>query len=344
MTIQHNISLKPHNTFGLDVSAKAFTTVTTLHDLREALLTARGFTRVVVIGGGSNLLLTGDVEGLVINIALKGIRIVREDASTLNVECAAGEVWDDVVRYCVGQNWGGIENLSLIPGSIGAAPVQNIGAYGVELQNVLVSVQGMMRDSGEVRTFTNAECRFGYRDSIFKRELKDKFVITSVVMRLRKNPRAEHLQTNYGAISQELARLFPQVPHESLTIYHVSEAVRHIRRSKLPDPAQLGNAGSFFKNPEVSKEVYERLHAEYPTMPVFMLGSGNVKIPAGWLIEQTGWKGRREGDAGMHAQQALVLVNYGMATGQDLVRLSERVREDVREKFGMILETEVNIL
>ncbi len=344
MILQHNYPLKPHNTFALDVFAEQFVSISSEEELREVFRSEQGARPVFVLGGGSNVLFTQNVQGLVCKIALTGIRIVRETAETLDVECAAGEGWDDVVRTAVQQNWGGIENLSLIPGSIGAAPVQNIGAYGVELKDVLVSVQGMMRDTGEMRTLTQEECKFGYRDSIFKRDLRNKFVITSVMMRLRKNPTANNLHTSYGAIREELTKLFPETPHESYTVHHVSEAVRSIRRSKLPDPAVLGNAGSFFKNPEVSRNVYERLHAEHPAMPVFVLDSGKVKIPAAWLIEQTGWKGRKDGDAGMHAQQALVLVNYGNATGQDLVRLSERVRADVFAKFALQLETEVNIV
>jgi UDP-N-acetylmuramate dehydrogenase len=344
MTIEHNISLKPHNTFGLESRAKAFVRVTTLDELRAALVLGRDFKRVLVLGGGSNMLLTQDVDGLVIKIELRGMTIAHESSSMLDVECAAGEVWDEIVQKTVEQNWSGIENLSLIPGSIGASPVQNIGAYGVELKDVLVSVQGMMRDSGEMRTFTTHECAFGYRDSIFKSELRDRIVITSVTMRLRKNSTASDLNTSYGAIRDEIAVLRPTAKPDEYTVHDVSEAVRRIRRSKLPDPAVLGNAGSFFKNPEVSRDVYERVHAQFPTVPAFMLDSGLVKIPAGWLIEQAGWKGRRVGDAGMHTQQALVLVNYGNAAGQDLVRVAEQVRAAVQEKFGIRLETEVNIL
>jgi UDP-N-acetylmuramate dehydrogenase len=344
MTIEHNISLKPHNTFGVDVRAKALVRVATLDDLRTALVAGHDFKRVLVLGGGSNLLLTHNVEGLVIKIELRGMEIVLQSLSTLDVECAAGEVWDDIVQKAVAQNWGGIENLSLIPGSIGAAPVQNIGAYGVELKDVLVSVQGMMRDTGEMRTITRQECAFGYRDSIFKRELHDKFVITSVTMRLCKNPTAADLNTQYGAIQQEIVSVRQNATPQNYTLNEVSEAVRRIRASKLPSPALLGNAGSFFKNPEVPYHVYERIHTQFPTAPVFMLDSGLVKIPAGWLIEQCGWKGKRVGDAGMHSRQALVLVNYGNATGQDLVRIADDVRASVQEKFGIRLETEVNIL
>jgi UDP-N-acetylmuramate dehydrogenase len=344
MIIEHNISLKPHNTFGLESYAAAFVRVTTTDELRAALMAGRDFKRVLVLGGGSNMLLTQDVDGLVIKIELRGMNIIHETASTLDVECAAGEVWDDVVQRAVEQNWCGIENLSLIPGSIGASPVQNIGAYGVELKDVLLSVQGMMRDSGEMRTFTKQECAFGYRDSIFKRELSNRFVITSVTMRLRKNPTAADLNTSYGAIREEIAILRPNANTDEYTVHDVSEAVRRIRHSKLPDPAVLGNAGSFFKNPEVSRDVYERVHAQFPAVPAFMLDSGLVKIPAGWLIEQVAWKGKRVGDAGMHAQQALVLVNYGNATGQELVRVAGEARAAVQEKFGIELETEVNIM
>lgn len=344
MIIEQNISLKPYNTFGLDVRTTAFVRVTTLDELRSALLAGRDFKRILVLGGGSNVLLTQDIDGLVIKIELRGMTIINETASMLEVECAAGEVWDEVVQKAVKQNWCGIENLSLIPGSVGAAPVQNIGAYGVELKDILVSVQGMMRDSGKMRTLTTQECAFGYRDSIFKRELRDIFIITSVTMHLRKNPTHTDLNTSYGAIEQEIARMRPTAMPDEYTLQDVSEAVRHIRRSKLPDPAVLGNAGSFFKNPEVLPEVYERIRVEFPAAPVFMMDSGLIKIPAGWLVEQCAWKGKRVGDAGMHAQQALVLVNYGNATGLDLVRVADEVRAAVQAKFGIELATEVNIM
>jgi UDP-N-acetylmuramate dehydrogenase len=344
MIIEQNISLKPYNTFGLDVRATAFVRVTTINELKSALLAGRDFKRVLVLGGGSNVLLRQDIDGLVIKIELRGMTVINETASMLDVECAAGEVWDEIVQKTVKQNWCGIENLSLIPGSVGAVPVQNIGAYGVELKEVLISVQGMMRDSGEIRTLSTKECAFGYRDSIFKHELKDKIVITSITMRLKKNPTRTDLNTSYGAIEQEIVRMRPTVTPNEYRLQDVSEAVRRIRRSKLPDPSVLGNAGSFFKNPEVSREFYEHIHAQFPDAPAFMLDSGLVKIPAAWLIEQCAWKGRRVGDAGIHEQQALVLVNYGHATGQELIKIAEDVRAAVQEKFDIELSTEVNII
>jgi UDP-N-acetylmuramate dehydrogenase len=343
MILEQSMSLQALNTFGLQARAQAYCRVENLEDIREALHLSRSYAQTLVLGGGSNILLTNDIAGLIVHVGLQGIRIVAENAATVDIEAAAGERWDDVVRYSIEQNWGGIENLSLIPGTVGAAPVQNIGAYGVELRDVLVSVQGVMRSTGESCSFTAAECSFGYRHSIFKTILRDKVVITSVVMRLVKHPTNNHLRTDYGAIRDELQRLFPNLAPSEHTIRHVSEAVRSIRRSKLPDPAQMGNAGSFFKNPEISAVHYEHIKTLYPTTPAYPLDSGLVKIPAGWLIEACGWKGKRVGNTGTHAAQALVLVNYGAATGKEIYDCALAIQASVKERFDIDLQAEVNI-
>ncbi len=346
MIIQHNISLKPYNTFGIAATANAFCTVTSMDDLdylfQHHPLNAPN---THILGGGSNILLTQNLDALVVQLSLKGITIIREDTETVDIEVAAGERWDDVVQYAVSQNWGGIENLSLIPGSAGAAPVQNIGAYGVELRNVVVCVKGMMRQTGEMREISARECAFAYRDSIFKHDLRDAYVITSVVMRLVKSPGAHDLHCDYGALRQELAQLFPTTKSDEYTVSHVREAVCAIRRSKLPDPAIIGNAGSFFKNPEVSSEEFARIKSVYPNVPFFPAKANTVKIPAGWMIEQCAWKGKRlslDSDAAVHDKQALVLVNHGTANGSDILALAEKIRTSVEERFGVRLEMEVN--
>jgi len=347
MEILYDASLRPYNTFGIDVHAQALTHVRSTEELHDALGHVCAFDQHIILGGGSNVLFTKDFSGLVVRIALKGITVVAEDEEFVELEIGAGESWDDVVRHCVEQRWGGIENLSLIPGTVGAAPVQNIGAYGVELKDVLVRVQGVVRQTGEHRTLSRAECAFGYRDSIFKRELWNRFVIGSVTMRLRKQPAARHLRTEYGAINQELTRLLPETSPEHWTVADIREAVCAIRRSKLPDPKVLGNAGSFFKNPEVPRSVFERVREQFPDAPSFAAVSGNaerVKIPAGWLIERCGWKGKRVGNTGAHALQALVLVNYGGATGSEVFSLAQEIQHSVEERFGIHLDMEVNIV
>ncbi len=350
MEIQRNISLKPYNTFALEAKAAGFSTVSTVEEIQDLLAQERErkeFSSLLILGGGSNILFTTNVKALVIKIALKGTTILHETATTLDVEVAAGEEWDSVVQNAVIQNWGGLENLSLIPGSVGAAPVQNIGAYGIELQNVLVSVRGVMRSTGEKREFSRDECSFGYRDSIFKRDLREKFIITSVVLRLQKNPTsASDLAISYGALEEEIERLFPGVRREDYTVQHVRSAVCSVRRSKLPNPAVIGNAGSFFKNPTVPREIYNRIKSSYPEVPSFSVSDNLVKIPAGWMIERCGWKGKRlmpNSDAAVHDKQALVLVNYGAATGDEILELSRQIQTSVHEHFGVALETEVNI-
>lgn len=333
MTIQTHFPLKTYNTFGIDVLADSFAEVHSVKELQQALAMAE---TPLILGSGSNILFTKDYAGMVIRIAIKGIQMLQENEHSVYLEVGAGENWHALVMYCVERNLGGVENLSLIPGTVGAAPVQNIGAYGVELKDVLMSVTGLDLHSHTMRTLTNEECTFGYRSSIFKRELRNRFVITSVILRLQKHP---VLHLTYPALAQELKA------HTSpLTIRDVSNAVCRVRRSKLPDPAELGNAGSFFKNPTIPQEQFLRLREQFPTMPSFPAASGTVKIPAGWLIEQCKWKGKRLGATGTYPLQALVIVNYGSATGSDILALAQEIQASVRERFDIVLEPEVNIV
>lgn len=331
-----NVSLRPFNTFGIDVSAKAFAQVTTQDELNEVLEHQRkAEEELLILGGGSNILFTRNMDGLVLLNQLGGISIVKEDKDTVTVKAGAGVVWHELVMHSVAQGWGGIENLSLIPGKVGAAPMQNIGAYGVELREVFIELEAIHIESGESRRFSSDECRFGYRESVFKRELRGQYVITSVTLQLSKQP---NLNTSYGAISQELEKMNVQQP----TVADVSRAVINIRRSKLPDPARLGNAGSFFKNPVVASELADNIRKVYPDLPSYP-AEGGVKLAAGWLIEKCGWKGKVVGNTGSHRDQALVLVNYGNATGHEIYQLSEHILQSVKDTFGVELEREVNV-
>jgi UDP-N-acetylmuramate dehydrogenase len=282
------------------------------------------------------MLLTKDFEGLVIKLEIKGVHLVHENEDQLLVEVGAGEVWHDLVLHCIQQDWAGLENLSLIPGTVGASPMQNIGAYGVEIKDVFHSLTALHRDTFTVKTFDAAECKFGYRESVFKNELKDQYVITSVTFSLSKTP---HFRLDYGAIQDVLLEKGVQQP----TLKAVSDAVIHIRESKLPNPKEIGNAGSFFKNPSIPSTQYETLKAQYPSLPGYPSTEG-VKVPAGWLIEQAGWKGKRFGEVGVHAKQALVLVNYGAGTGEEIKSLSEQIQASILEKFGIALLAEVNFI
>ena len=330
-------SLQPYNTFGIDVKAREFISVTEIAQLREVLST-RDSQELLILGGGSNMLLTRDVDALVLHIALKGIRVIRQDDRTVVVEAMAGENWNDFVGWCLMHNYGGIENLSLIPGNCGTAPIQNIGAYGVELKDVFVSCSAMEVATGKQRDFTREECRFGYRQSIFKHTLKGKYVITAIRLELST---AQHtLNTSYGAISAVLQNKGVEDPG----IREVANAVVKIRRSKLPDPAELGNSGSFFKNPVVDRKTFDQFHRSFPDAPYYPSQEGHFKVPAGWLIEQAGFKGKRFGDAGVHKNQALVLVNYGNASGEEILALAKRIQHEVKLKFGIALEPEVNII
>ncbi len=338
LTIRENTSLRELNTFRLPVKARYFVDVTSLGAMEELITNAvfRDHKRII-LGGGSNILFTKDVDGLVIRSAIAGRRIVRETDDEVVIEVGAGEGWHALVVHCVDQDWGGIENLSLIPGSVGAAPIQNIGAYGVELKTVVESVEGFDLSTGRERRMTPSECQFGYRDSVFKHTLKENFFISSVTLRLTK--KNHRLATQYGSLNEMLSAKKINTP----TIRDISNTVIDIRRSKLPDPEVIGNAGSFFKNPTVASSVYEELKKSFPSIPSYPVDNQTVKLPAGWLIEQSGWKGKRVGDAGVHEKQALVLVNHGRATGEQILQLSERIQADVLKKFGVTLITEVNI-
>ena len=336
MQIQENISLKPFNTFGIDVKAKYYAAFSETNELYE-ILSQNTQAGIFILGGGSNILLTKDFEGLVLKNEVKGITELHEDSEYVYVKAGAGESWHHFVLHCIERNWAGIENLSLIPGNVGASPMQNIGAYGVEIDDVFWNLEAYHIKDKKMVTFTRSDCEFGYRQSVFKRKYKDEFVILNVTFQLRKKPR---FNTSYGAIEQELERM----GIKDLSIKAISDAVINIRSSKLPDPKEIGNAGSFFKNPTVLKDDYRELKKTFDTIIGHENIDGTVKLAAGWLIEQCGWKGYRKGDAGCHAKQALVLVNYQNAKGLEILELSELIMQSVREKFGVILEREVNIL
>lgn len=334
MFIQKGFSLQRFNTFGIDASAEEFITVEDEDQVAEALAYSLN-KPLFILGGGSNILLTGDLPGITILVRLHGISLVYEDDTYHYVRAAAGEIWHDFVLYCISRGYAGVENLSLIPGSVGAGPMQNIGAYGVELEQVFVSLDAIHVHTLEKRTFEARECEFGYRSSIFKTREKGNWLITSVLFRLRKTP---EFNISYGAIQEELDKACIT----DLSIKAVSDAVISIRRSKLPDPDMIGNAGSFFKNPVIPAERFEELKKAYPSIPSYA-ADGGIKLAAGWLIEQAGWKGKTLGKYGVHTRQALVLVNYGGAKGTDIWQLSEDIRTDILRKFGVELEREVNI-
>ena len=334
MQVQDNISLKPYNTFGIDAKAAQLFELHQLTDLED--ITAEQAQNIHIIGGGSNILLTHDVEGTVLLNRLKGITLIEETEAHVILKVASGEVWHEFVMYAINQGWAGIENLALIPGTVGAAPMQNIGAYGVEVKAVIEEVTAWHWEEQRYIRLKNEECRFGYRDSIFKHELKGKVFITEVTFRLSKHP---NFNTSYGAIMQELEKN----GITELSIKAIAEAVIAIRSSKLPDPAQIGNAGSFFKNPVIPLAQFNELKEAYPNIPSYPIDDSTIKVPAGWLIEQCGLKGHKEGNAGVHSKQALVLVNLGNATGAEVWALSGKVISTVQEKFGITLEREVQI-
>lgn len=337
MQIQYNFSLKSFNTFGIEAKAKSFVAVHTLEDLKT-VLAEHAAEKKFILGGGSNMLLTQDIDALVIHIDLKGKRILKEDDDFVWVESMAGENWHEFVLWTIDQNFGGLENMSLIPGNVGTTPVQNIGAYGTEIKDTFVSCVAIKIDDQTMRTFSKEDCRFGYRESIFKQEAKDQYIITTVVFKLTK--RNHNINTSYGDITKELALQNVTVP----TLKDVSNAVIAIRQSKLPDPKVLGNSGSFFKNPVISRSHFEKVQAQFPEIKFFEVSPTEVKVPAGWLIEQTGYKGFRKGDAGVHKNQALVLVNYGSATGQEILALSREVQQAVFDKYSIAIEAEVNVI
>ncbi|MGN6641198.1 MAG: UDP-N-acetylmuramate dehydrogenase [Mucilaginibacter sp.] len=337
LQIQENVSLKNFNTFGIDVSAKYFVEINHEDDLVELFMDPQWqHVRRLVMGGGSNMLLKNDFDGLVIRINIRGIEH-RINHNEVFVEAGAGEVWNDLVNYCVDRGYAGIENLSLIPGSVGASPVQNIGAYGVELKDVFRSCKAFELATGQFKTFELEDCHFGYRESIFKGELKEKCIIVSVKLHLSLIP---NINLKYGAIEQELVNRNITEP----TIKDVSKVVSHIRVSKLPDPSTIGNAGSFFKNPVITTDQFAEVQAKFPDTVHYSAGEGMVKLAAGWLIEQCGWKGKVVGHTGTWKNQALVLVNHGGATGEEVYSLSSQIIDSVYTKFGVLLEREVNII
>ena len=335
MKTQQNISLKNYNTFGIDVTAKRFIAVDSVYQLQQLLKTEKN---IFLISGGSNMLLTKDIEKLVVLIDIKGISIDRENHNDIYLTVNAGENWHEFVLWCVENNYGGIENLSLIPGNVGTCPIQNIGAYGVEVKDTITKVEAINIDTQKLVSFSKSDCNFGYRNSIFKNEQKGKLVLTSVSFKLTK--KSHNLNTSYGAIETELLSKKIIKP----TLKNISDAVIAIRKSKLPDPKKIGNGGSFFKNPVITKTQFLELQKDHPTIPSYTISETETKVPAGWLIEQAGFKGKRFGEFGVHEKQALVLVNYGKASGKEIYQLAEKIQKTILEKFGISLEIEVNII
>ena len=335
MKVFHNISLRNRNTFCIDIKADRFISIENEQEA-ESLFKDRTLIsgQSLIIGAGSNMLFTGDFAGTVLHSEIGGIRVEEINNEDVIISAGSGVNWDSLVEWSVEKGFGGLENLSLIPGTVGASPVQNIGAYGVEAKDCIYKVRAVSILDGSVSEFSNSDCRFGYRDSIFKSELKGKYFVTRVFFRLNLNP---EMKTEYGALGEELQKL------GEVTLISIRQAVISIRKSKLPDPELFGNAGSFFRNPVVSAEIASSLKTEYPNMPSYTDGSGGIKLAAGWLIDLCGWKGVRRGDAGVHDKQALVLVNYGNATGSDIYNLSEEIKDSVIKRFGIELDREVEI-
>lgn len=338
MQIQENFSLRNRNTFGLESTAAFFAEVSSVEELTQILLDPVWKDKPkFILGGGSNVLFTQNVDALVIHPAIKGIDIIKEDENHIWLKVGAGEGWHSFVMHCVENGYAGVENLSLIPGTIGAAPMQNIGAYGVEIKDVMGSVEAVALENGQIRIFSKEECAFGYRESIFKKALKGQYVVTGVTFVLNKKP---SLHVGYGDVQKTLSEMNVINP----TIKDVSEAVIKIRRSKLPDPAEIGNAGSFFKNPEIPSDKFNVLKSDFPAMPGYTVNAETIKVPAGWLIEQAGWKGYRDGNIGVHEKQALVLVNYGGGNGNDIRELAAKIQDSVESKFDIRLSPEVNFI
>jgi UDP-N-acetylmuramate dehydrogenase len=338
MIIIENVSLRPYNTFGVEAMAATFAEMHTLQDMQVFLNTNKYKGKpLLILGGGSNILFTKDVEGIVVKISTKGIMKITETDNHVFLNVQAGVDWNEFVNYCLLNNLGGVENLALIPGLIGSSPIQNIGAYGAEVKDVIESVEMVNMQTLQMFELTNKECAFAYRNSIFKNELKGKVIIVSVTFKLDKKHK---LNIEYGAIKQELKDRGIVKP----TIQEIAKSVTNIRRCKLPDPKELGNSGSFFKNPSISNEGFAKLKSNFPDIPSYAQPGITFKIPAGWLIEQCGWKGHREGDAGVHVEQALVLVNYSNATGKQILTLAKKIQKSVTDKFGIELEMEVNVI
>ncbi len=333
MNIQKNISLKNYNTFGIDVIADRFIEINSLADLKEIIASEKD---IFLLGGGSNMLLTKSIDKLVIHLNLKGIIVNDTEKESVFVTAEASENWHEFVLWCISQNYGGLENLSLIPGNVGTSPIQNIGAYGVEIKDTFYQLEALEIASGKIKIFTKEECNFGYRNSVFKNELKGKYIIINVTFKLTKNK--HHTNITYGAIKTYLQNI------SNPTIKDISDAVIAIRKSKLPDPKEIGNSGSFFKNPVIDKRLFEKLVKNYPNIPHYVVSENKIKIPAGWLIEQCGFKGKRFGDTGVHEKQALVLVNYGNATGKEIYNLAKKIQQTIKKEFNINLEIEVNII
>ncbi|MBV1923463.1 MAG: UDP-N-acetylmuramate dehydrogenase [Flavobacteriaceae bacterium] len=337
MQIEKNKSLKEFNTFGIDCAAKYFISISSQDELLDALR-SEIHSKLFILGGGSNMLLTKDIDALVLHINLKGIEVVNETNHHVFLKVNAGENWHEFVQYCINNDFGGIENLSLIPGNVGTAPIQNIGAYGVELKDVFESCSALHLETLKNKEFSNSDCKFGYRNSIFKNEVKGKYIITDVTFKLTKNEHAKRI--SYGAIKNELAAHNIEDPN----ISDISKAVIAIRESKLPDPKKLGNSGSFFKNPIISLSEFNSFTEQFPEAPFYKISETSYKIPAGWLIEQSGFKGTQFGDAGVHKNQALVLVNYGNATGEEIWNLALKIQSKVKKDFNITIEPEVNVI
>ena len=337
MQIKQNVSLKTYNTFGINVKAKHFVSVTSIDELKQ-VLSLQEFPNKFILSGGSNMLLTKDIDALVIHLNLKGISLVSEKNNSVTVKAYAGENWHEFVIWCLKHDFGGLENLSLIPGNVGTAPIQNIGAYGVELKDIFISCDAIHITTQTLHTFTNSDCNFEYRNSIFKEHEKGNYIIISVTFRLSKNNHV--LNTNYGAITDQLKKMDIADP----TIQDISKAIITIRESKLPNPKEIGNSGSFFKNPVISTQHYNTLKTNFPNMPSYTVSDEKMKIPAGWLIEYAGFKGKRFGNYGVHDKQALVLVNYDDAKGSDIFKLSVLIQKTIKRLFGISIEVEVNIL
>ena len=337
MRILQDVSLKAYNTFGIDAKARYFVEIKTVQQLKQALLMAN-YPDKFIISGGSNMLITKDIDALVLYINIKGISVISEKEKNVVIQVMAGENWHKLVLWTLEHNFGGLENLSLIPGNTGTAPIQNIGAYGVEIKDVLVSVDAMNMATTEIETFTKSDCQFGYRDSYFKKEGKGRYIITAVRLNLTSGDHC--LNTSYGAIETELAQMKVKNP----TIQDVSKAVIAIRGRKLPDPKTLGNSGSFFKNPILTSPVFLSFQQAHPQAPYYKVSEDEFKIPAGWLIEQCGFKGKRFGDAGVHKNQALVLVNYDKAEGVEILELAHRIQDAVYKQFNIKIVPEVNII
>ncbi|NLP56962.1 UDP-N-acetylmuramate dehydrogenase [Lutibacter sp. B1] len=333
MNILHNISLKEYNTFGINTYAKRFIEINSTEELKQVISSEKD---VFILGGGSNMLLTSAIEKLVIHINTKGIIVNDTKKNEVYVTAEAGENWHEFVLWCISQNYGGLENLSLIPGNVGTSPIQNIGAYGVEIKDTFFQLEALEIETGKTKIFTKDECKFGYRNSVFKNELKGKYIITSVTFKLTKN---NHNTTiSYGAIQQFLES------KNKPTIKEISDAVIAIRQSKLPDPKEIGNSGSFFKNPVINSNSFKKLQEKYPEIPHYIVSENEIKVPAGWLIEQCGFKGKRFGNTGVHNKQALVLVNYNNATGQEVYNLAQKIQQTIKTTFNIDLEIEVNII